>query len=195
MKIGKNIAKQNAITSDNLETMESVEIRNAHTNRLIQLVKFCRGVLADGDSILDVGCRTGMLLSILEKQGKFALFGVDCSSQAVSLVPKKYDCSVMDACNLSFTDNKFDVIMMSHVLEHFPNVPRVVNEVDRVLSPSGCVIIEVPIEEKSTVPTKWGHYQFFQSVEDVLGVWPGYKVMSTKIDPRKKWMRLAITRE
>lgn len=52
----------------------------------------------------------------------------------------------MDLTNLEYPDNAFDFILCSHVLEHIPNDILAMQELYRVLKPSGFGILQVPIE-------------------------------------------------
>jgi len=64
-----------------------------------------------------------------------------------------YDSSAMVAMDiekLDFSDNSFDIIYCSHVLEHVPNDYRAIEEIKRVLKPDGCAIIIVPISADHT---------------------------------------------
>ena len=56
-----------------------------------------------------------------------------------------------DITCLSFSDNSFDFIFASHVLEHVKNDLLALSEIKRVLKPGGIAIIPVPIRGKKTV--------------------------------------------
>jgi len=56
-----------------------------------------------------------------------------------------------DITCLSFSDNTFDFIFASHVLEHIMNDLSALSEIKRVLKPGGIAIIPVPITGKKTV--------------------------------------------
>ncbi len=49
-----------------------------------------------------------------------------------------------DICNLPFEDNSFDVILCNHVLEHIPDDIKAMQELYRVLKPSGWGIFQIP---------------------------------------------------
>lgn len=49
-----------------------------------------------------------------------------------------------DICNLPFNDNKFDVILCNHVLEHIPDDTKAMQELFRVLKPNGMAILQIP---------------------------------------------------
>jgi ubiquinone/menaquinone biosynthesis C-methylase UbiE len=51
-----------------------------------------------------------------------------------------------DICALPFKDNEYDFIICNHVLEHIPNDTKAMQELYRVLAPSGTAILQVPYE-------------------------------------------------
>ena len=53
-----------------------------------------------------------------------------------------------DICNLPFDDNSYDFIICNHVLEHIPDDTKAMQEIYRVLAPSGTAILQVPYEKK-----------------------------------------------
>lgn len=49
-----------------------------------------------------------------------------------------------DICNLPFKDNRYDVILCNHVLEHIPDDTKAMQELYRVLKPGGMAILQIP---------------------------------------------------
>lgn len=87
------------------------------------------------DSLLDVGCGTGLIVSKLREKGVEA-YGVDISKAAISRVPPKFRryCSVGDIRNLKFKSKSFDVVSCIDVLEHIEksDLGRAIKECARV---------------------------------------------------------------
>ena len=54
----------------------------------------------------------------------------------------------MDATNIAFEDQTFDVVLANHVLEHIEDDARAASELHRVLKPGGWAILQVPIAMK-----------------------------------------------
>ncbi len=50
----------------------------------------------------------------------------------------------MDIHQIPFTENKFDVVLCNHVLEHVDNDIKAMGEIHRVLKPGGFAILQVP---------------------------------------------------
>lgn len=55
----------------------------------------------------------------------------------------------MDLTSLAFRDNKFDLIICFHVLEHIKNDTKAIEEIYRVLKPDGAAILQVPFSGKN----------------------------------------------
>ena len=56
-----------------------------------------------------------------------------------------------DICDLPFKDNSFDFIICNHVLEHIPDDTKAMQELYRVLAPSGTAIVQVPYDTKREI--------------------------------------------
>jgi ubiquinone/menaquinone biosynthesis C-methylase UbiE len=56
----------------------------------------------------------------------------------------------MDLTNIQFSDNSFDIIFCSHVLEHIDDDRKAMRELCRVLKPSGWAAIMVPLRDEKT---------------------------------------------
>ncbi len=50
----------------------------------------------------------------------------------------------MDIQKMPFADNSFDVVLCNHVLEHIPDDYKALSEIQRVLSPKGWAILQIP---------------------------------------------------
>ena len=56
-----------------------------------------------------------------------------------------------DICNLPFSNNEFDFVFASHVLEHIQDDLSALNEIKRILKPGGIAILPVPVVNKITI--------------------------------------------
>ncbi len=57
----------------------------------------------------------------------------------------------VDLTSLEFDNERFDIAICNHVLEHIPDDRKAMSEMYRVLKPGGTAIVTVPINENSVV--------------------------------------------
>jgi SAM-dependent methyltransferase len=97
--------------------------------------------------LLEIGVGRGGFLVMARELG-WAVSGVDVSRWAAEQIARQHGIRVMtgELWDVGLASASFDVVHMSHVLEHVPDPVRVLEEVRRVLKPDGRVIIEVPNE-------------------------------------------------
>lgn len=100
-------------------------------------------------NFLDIGMGQGEILKWLSKQGKkctgtglqIKSYGIDQNELKKEYGINVFECS---AEKMPFKNNYFDGIIMSHVLEHCPDIGIVLREVRRVLADNGWLFIFVP---------------------------------------------------
>ncbi|MCX7641850.1 MAG: class I SAM-dependent methyltransferase [Elusimicrobiales bacterium] len=99
----------------------------------------------ENPKILDVGCGCGVLIEYLKVKGYNNVFGIDAELKFVELAMKKgFDVKLInieDGINVGI---KYDVIILSDVLEHINNDIEVIKSIFSALSENGLVIIFVP---------------------------------------------------
>lgn len=90
--------------------------------------------------VLDVGCGIGEFLKDYP-----ASIGTDINSHVI-LHCKRFGhtCCVSDGYDLPFTEESFDGVLVSNVLEHLRFPQKVVAEASRVLKPGGTLVVTVP---------------------------------------------------
>jgi ubiquinone/menaquinone biosynthesis C-methylase UbiE len=103
------------------------------------------GGLADGDRVLDVGCRTGSLSYALpEVANVAAVTGIDQAEVYLEYARKRsgdprFTFRHADARALPFSDNSFDRAFSMLVLQFIPDAEHAVAEMMRVVRPTGRV--------------------------------------------------------
>ena len=100
--------------------------------------------------ILDVGCGEGYTLAALRAEGiACPMSGIDLSETAIaeaSLRVPAASFSVEDALELARQGRKYDLVMMTEVLEHIPSPGRALAEMRRVVADGGVAVVSVPNE-------------------------------------------------
>lgn len=97
-----------------------------------------------GQSLLDVGCGNGEFL-IRAKSAGWKVKGLDFDPRAVEAAQtRNLDVQQGDIDSLSAFENEFDVITLSHVVEHVHQPLDLLKECHRLLKPGGFVWIETP---------------------------------------------------
>ncbi|MEO7977869.1 class I SAM-dependent methyltransferase [Flavobacterium sp.] len=91
--------------------------------------------------ILDIGAGTGDFL-LKAKNNGWETVGVEPSERAKNIAIQK-GISFVEAINV-LENNSFDLITMWHVLEHVPNLELQIQELKRLLKPTGTLIVAVP---------------------------------------------------
>ena len=122
--------------------------------------------------VLEIGSGEGSILQRLSEL-HFAdfLFSLEISEIAIDIINKRKikilrDCRLFDGYNIPYDDNIFDLVILTHVLEHVEHPDKLLLKAGRV---APRVFVEVPLEDnirfkKGSVPNKSGHLNFY-SVE------------------------------
>lgn len=110
--------------------------------------------------ILDIGAGTGDFLLTAKNSG-WETVGVEPSDRAKNIAIQKGISFVNEISDLQ--NNSFDVITMWHVLEHVPNLELQIQELKRLLKPTGTLIVAVPNFKSYDAQ----HYKTFWAAYDV----------------------------
>lgn len=97
-------------------------------------------------NILEVGCGMGYLTYSLIKAG-FNVTGLDISMNAIERATARYGehfvCADLHEYK-SQTDIKYDVIILTEVIEHVPNIYEIINSLSGLLADGGEIVITTP---------------------------------------------------
>ena len=95
-------------------------------------------------NVLDLGCGIGELANFVEKKSQY--FGVDINPFCIDYIRKKGLWGEYGSVyKIPLGSETMDVIMLSHVLEHLESPDNALEEISRVLRPSGKLIVIVPM--------------------------------------------------
>ncbi len=103
--------------------------------------RLVRSALAGSERVLELGTGAGDTLDNLDAREKFA-----CDLSAAMLRNKSGPgCYVQtDAGALPYSGDSFDGVFCINMLEHVPDVNRVMAEIARVLAPNGRLVVVTP---------------------------------------------------
>jgi SAM-dependent methyltransferase len=101
----------------------------------------------DGLKVLEIGCGLGTDGAQFAKAGA-DYTGVDLTEAAIELARKRFELfglqgnfQVVDAEQLTFPDESFDLVYSHGVLHHTPDINASVHEIHRVIRPGGRAIV------------------------------------------------------
>ena len=102
-----------------------------------------------GGKVLDIATGTGDFINILMKTLKNydSFVGIDTSKKDLETAKKRFknqpvELLDMNAESLEFSDNSFDTVSMAYSLHHLNKIDKALAEMQRVLKPSGNLIIQ-----------------------------------------------------
>ena len=96
--------------------------------------------------LLDVGCGAGAFLNRMQRLG-WEVSGVEADTKAARIaqsVLKSNDIHVGQVEDSGFKEKSFDVITMSHVIEHLLEPIKTLTACHRILKPGGLLVITTP---------------------------------------------------
>jgi len=106
--------------------------------------------------LLDIGTGYGnfiqLLLDVSKKYGE--IIGIDTSEKAIEVASnnfkdhKKIKFVRMDANSLQYPDAYFDFVSLSNSLHHLDNIKSTLSEMERVLKPSGMILINEMVADE-----------------------------------------------
>jgi SAM-dependent methyltransferase len=93
--------------------------------------------------LLDVGSGTGTFLAAARAAG-YEVSGVELSQRGVQLARDRHGIEVFHGAitDAGFSDEAFDVVHASHVIEHVFDLDEFIGELHRVLRPRGLLAVE-----------------------------------------------------
>jgi ubiquinone/menaquinone biosynthesis C-methylase UbiE len=123
------------------------------------IIDVCKGHTFN--KVLEVGAGDGSILKLLADQN-FApeYYAVEISESGVEHIKTRHitnlkSVQIFDGYHLPFEDNSFDLIILSHVLEHVEHERLLLRELRRVARYS---VIEVPKDYRAGVDTRIKHF-------------------------------------
>jgi len=121
------------------------------------------------NSILEIGAGEGSVLRRLsELDFGEELYAIEISPSGVEMIenkkiPRLIECKLFDGYHVPYDSNRFDIAILSHVIEHVEHPRQLLYEASRVAK---YVFIEVPLEDSSRLAKDFvfdrvGHINFY----------------------------------
>jgi 2-polyprenyl-3-methyl-5-hydroxy-6-metoxy-1,4-benzoquinol methylase len=135
-------------------------------NKSQRQFKYLNKFIKNHKNILDVGCAVGYTLSLFKEEG-FEALGLEPSAKNKEIAKDKYGVEVetrfLDKNGLD--GREFDIVMLSHVVEHLKHPRDIFQNIRRVLSSDGLLFIETPdidqFDEKDLYQFSFEHINYF----------------------------------
>ena len=102
--------------------------------------------LSPQSRIIEIGCGTGDFLVFLKNNGYSDVIGIDVSKKCIEQAKQKQvNCYIADIADVNFdSDHRYDVVILSHTLEHILDSGLCIENVKKLMKPNGLLYIEVP---------------------------------------------------
>lgn len=139
-EFGKYYASYTSICNGNYSINDGLKILNDRT------VSFIEKYTDINSYVLDIGCSYGVTLLSLKNKGYKNIYGVDLDNDAINyLKSNNINASIGSIDNfVSEYSNKFDLVVLRHIVEHLINPSEVINIISKYLKPNGKIYIESP---------------------------------------------------
>lgn len=115
--------------------------------RLLKTAEFIASQLTDKNArIIDLGCANGGLLKELKMLGFNNLVGLDPSSTCVEITKNEVGCEAHQMSLFSIDESlgKFDLVILSHVLEHLLDLTSTIERLNYLLNEGSLLYVECP---------------------------------------------------
>lgn len=168
-----------------------------------------RRIPAGASRILDVGCGDGYLTYLIAKSNPRArITGIDDEESGIgqaNAMTARTGLSNLEFCQVPagatpFRDNEFPIIVLADVIEHVPEVPAMLQELERITAPGGALIVTTPNRQAGSVwdtrhVKEYTARELRSELEQYLridGVWGSWPMSRVKMWRRKRAGRIAL---
>ncbi len=136
-------------------------------DKVENIISLCENMTHN--SILEIGAGEGSILKRLSDLNfGNKLYALEISSSGIEMIKKKnitqlVECKLFDGCHIPYDNEKFDIAILSRVIEHIEFPRQVIYEASRVAKN---IFIEVPLEDNIRLSrnfefTRVGHVNFY----------------------------------
>ncbi|MEK7547513.1 MAG: methyltransferase domain-containing protein [Patescibacteria group bacterium] len=102
--------------------------------------------------ILDIGCGNGLMITLPLGEQEYTVVGIDAHAPTIAQAKSKNHFKnvefiagdVKDLAHKLGHAGKFNIVVLSDILEHLSHPENLLNEVKNILSPHGIILISIP---------------------------------------------------
>lgn len=122
------------------------EFAAARVGKFRETVQTLLEHVPNASNILDIGAATGDFLAVAQEFG-LSVSGIELSAYASAKAKEKYGFEFHQTGIVDYQgDEKYDLIHMNHVFEHFGSPHQVLERLGSLLKPGGMIYVEVPFQ-------------------------------------------------
>lgn len=137
---------------DETYIQEETLFRNIFNKRVKHILKYIKK-----GRVLEIGCSTGLLLSLLKDKG-WDVMGVEPSQKAAAMAMKRgIEVQVKKFEEIKFK-KRFNLVILNHTFEHLEDPFKSLEKIYSILEKDGLLLIDVPnfgSFSANTMKTKW----------------------------------------
>jgi len=126
------------------EVYQEGELQYTSRAEKIRLAKIIE-LVGTGNTVLDIGCHSGTLGSMLINEGN-QVYGIEINQEVAEIARSKglkVKIQDIESC-FAFEDNFFDVVVAAEVIEHILDTDFLLEEIKRVLKHNGSLVLSTP---------------------------------------------------
>lgn len=123
---------------DNVYISEEDLFKNIFEKRVNIISQFI-----NNGKVLEVGCATGILLSLLKKRG-FDALGIEVSRTTSEVARKRGIDVIVNSFGKTNLTQKFDLVVFNHTLEHLKDLNQVLEKTNKLLNKNRFLFIDLP---------------------------------------------------
>lgn len=116
--------------------LDEIEHRSKAAHKILETIE---KIKPQKGNILAIGCSAGILLDQARQQ-RWQVYGVELSKNTFNLE----NIQNTDFLNAEFENYFFDVIILTNVIEHLPNLRQYLDKMKRHLHPDGYIYLTTP---------------------------------------------------
>lgn len=158
-KLRDKIYENKFIGNDNKQK-EYIKLMN---HRRFGLAEEFSRFVSDNQNVVEIGCSSGFILNKMSEYKKCKFYGFDLDKDAINFGKKVFKNLILSSEDFFSETMKFDVVVLSHILEHIDYPLLFIEEIKKHLTTNGKIIIGVPNSKNMFEKPFWEHTNYFSA--------------------------------